>query len=257
MDQDELQIIVEELWEAQRQGIHYPSGLKGRLRIEEAYQALLAILERFKKGGEEQAGWKLGFFSQAIQEQVQYSEHLFGFLLKKNERPSGVSIEFDDLIRPSFENELCFVIGSDLKGPDVTVEQARAAIVRVAPAIEIVEKRGEIAADPPLALADNIQHRYFVTGPEIPLPDSQSLKEISAQVHINGEMVGQAWGKDVFGDPALAVAWLANSLHEYGLKLKAGQKVMSGSLTKQFPLAKGDFIETDFGPLGMVQLEIV
>jgi len=46
--------------------------------------------------------------------------------------------------------------------------------------------------------------------------------------------------------------WLANKLAEYGRGLRAGDVVMSGSLTRQFAISQGDTIMAAFDPLGEV-----
>ena len=42
-----------------------------------------------------------------------------------------------------------------------------------------------------------------------------------------------------------------------GLALEAGMKVMSGSFTRQYPIARGDRIEARFDPIGPVRAEFV
>lgn len=258
MDGKELQNAIEALWDFHRQGIYYPAEWKGKFDAETGYRVQLGLLEKLVKNGETQSGWKVGLTAKAIQDQVEYHEPVFGFLLERGHRPSGSQLVYENLIAPSFESELCLTIGTTLKGPGVTTEQARAAITGAAPGIEVVEKRGEFAADPPLSLADNVQQRFYVTGPETtPLADNLALSEARAEVMINGEQVDAAEGTEVLGDPAASVAWLANRLSDFGLRLEAGMRVMSGSFTKQYPLVQGDFIETRFYPFGPVTLEVV
>ena len=66
----------------------------------------------------------------------------------------------------------------------------------------------------------------------------------------------QAQGSNVMGDPAASLAWLANKLATRGKKLEAGMRVMSGSFTKQFPIAQGDLFEARFKPFGTVTLQV-
>ncbi|MHC1719247.1 MAG: hypothetical protein AB9844_00885 [Clostridiaceae bacterium] len=49
------------------------------------------------------------------------------------------------------------------------------------------------------------------------------------------------------GNPAEAVAWLANKLAVYGIILKAGEIIMSGSLTSFKKIAAGDDFTAHFG----------
>ena len=255
MNPQQLNAAAESLWEYTQKGIHSPSEWRGKLDVESAYRVQLALLERHVKQGAAHVGWKVGLTAKAIQQQFEYHEPVFGFLLGSGALRSGARMNYDELIMPGFENELCVTLGRDLKGPGVTPEQARAAITAVAPALEIVEKRGEFAADPPLSLADNVQQRAFITGPERPLGKSDVLGKCSVRVFINGELMGQANGTEVLGDPSASVAWLANRLHDFGVSLKAGTKIMTGSFTKQFPIAPGDVVEAKFDPYGMVTAE--
>ncbi|MDH4248787.1 MAG: fumarylacetoacetate hydrolase family protein [Deltaproteobacteria bacterium] len=258
MNPDHLNAAIESLWEYTRKGIYSPSEWKGRLDVETAYRVQLALLERHIQSGATHVGWKVGLTAKAIQKQFEFHEPVFGFLLGSGALSSGVRLKFEELNMPGFENELCVTLGAPLRGPGVTRAKAREAIDAVAPALEIVEKRGEFAADPPLSLADNVQQRAFVTGVATrPLPPGAVLGQSTVKVYINGELVGEARGTEVLGDPAASVAWLANRLHDFGVTLEAGMKVMTGSFTKQFPLAQGDVIEARFDPYGMVTAECI
>ena len=66
-----------------------------------------------------------------------------------------------------------------------------------------------------------------------------------------------AAGAAALGNPAESVAWLANKLSEYGIILKAGEIVISGSLTKAVPVQAGDFVRATFGQLGSVGIKFV
>src|SRR6185369_16380262 len=140
-------------------------------------------------------------------------EPVLGFLLQSSEQPSDTRFRYADLIRPGFENELCLTVGTTLRGPGVTEARAAAALSAMAPAFEIIERRGDFAADLNVSLADNAQQRAYVIG------------------------------REVLGTPAASIAWLANKLAEMGLALEAGMKVMSGSFTRQYLLSAGDRIE--------------
>jgi 2-keto-4-pentenoate hydratase len=244
------------IWNATQQGIYYPAEWKGKLTVEEGYRVQLAILDRHLKGGERQAGWKVGLTAEAIRRQLGYHEPIMGFLLESAAKPSGVVLGAQELVAPSFENELCVTLAQPLQGPGVTVERARQAIGAVAPALEIIERRGDFAADPALAMADNVQQKYFVTGTPVAYsPQALELRQVASAVFMNGQQVGGATGEAVLGDPAASLAWLANRLAEFGRRIEAGMRVMTGSFTRQFPIANGDRIEVRFDPIGTVSAE--
>ena len=252
----DLKLAEESIWECIRQGIHYPQEWRGKLTPEMGYRIQLGILTRLLKTGQQQAGWKVGLTAKSIQQQMGYLEPVFGFLLKTGQVASGGSLVFDELQGPNFENELCLTLGSRLQGPGVTLNQALDAIAFVAPSMEIVERRGDFAADPALSFADNVQQKYFVTGTPIPFDKGAlDLSAVELEVIINGEAVDKASGEAVLGNPAASVAWLANKLAEFDRKLEPDQQIMSGSFTRQFPLAQGDLIEVHFAGVGRATVE--
>jgi 2-keto-4-pentenoate hydratase len=250
----DLKEAEEAIWAAAQRGVYYPAEWQGTLSMDDGYRVQLGILERLRRAGEIQAGWKVGLTAPAIQQQFGVHEPCFGFLLRSGARPSGAVFAADELIRPGFENELCLTVGATLRGPGVTLDQARAAIASVAPALEIVESRGDLTGQLALALADNCQQKAFVTGPAAARPaEGFQLGEATVEVFVNGRCVERGRGEAVMGEPAASVAWLANKLAEYGLSLEAGQRVMSGSFTRQVPLAAGDRVEARFEPFGSVR----
>ena len=66
------------------------------------------------------------------------------------------------------------------------------------------------------------------------------------------EYVGH--GKNVLGDPRVALAWLANELRSLGITLRAGEVVTTGTCHPPLPIASGDRIVADFGVLGKVSV---
>ena len=249
----DLHKAMDMIWEAHRRGVYCPPEMKGKLTMDQAYRVQLGFLERRLKAGERQAGWKVGLTAESIRKQVGYHEPIFGVLLASGNKPSGSTFKVGELITPCFESELCLTVGQTLKGPNVTVAEARAAISAAAPAFELVERRMAFTDDPPLAIADNAQQKYFITGMALsPLPADLALREARVEVFINGKSVARAGGEAVMGDPAASLAWLANKLSQFGRSLEAGMRIMSGSFVQMFPIQAGDHIEARFDPIGTV-----
>ena len=170
----DLNSAIDLVWKNRQRGIYYPGALNGILSLDDAYRVNLAISQRLISGGEKQAGWKVGVTAKAMQEQMGVHQRVFGVLFESAHRGSGVELKFADLIEPSVENELCLTIGKTLRGPGVSIAQTRASIASVAPALEIVERRG-VFSDLPLAMADNAQQKYFVCAKAMPWPGSPGL----------------------------------------------------------------------------------
>jgi 2-keto-4-pentenoate hydratase len=249
----DIEAAVESMWQHTLRRSYFPAEWKGRLTIEQAYRVQLALLDRWVARGERLAGWKVGLTAPVIQRQFGMHEPVMGFLLESGHRESGATFRHGDLIEPGFENELCLTVGTRLEGPEVTRAQARAAITAVQPAFEIIEGRGDFRGDAALALTDNAQQRAFVTGPASPLPAGWEPAGTTVDVSINGRRVDHAVGSEETGHPLGAVAWLARKLAEFGRRIEPGHRIMSGSFTKQYPIARGDRIETHFAPFGTVR----
>lgn len=213
-----------------------------------------AVEAIYERAGDKRVGWKVGLTAKAIQAQHGLHEPILGFLLKSGRRPSGSVLQYGSLTRPGFENELCLTLGESLQGPGVSPEQAREAISSVAPAFEIIERRGGANADLALVLADNAQQRFFVTGAPVS-PAEVDLAAVSVEVSVNGVMQERALGQEVLGTPAASIAWLANKLAQFGKHLEEGDQIVSGSFTKQYDLSRDDIIASRFEPFGTVRAE--
>ena len=61
-----------------------------------------------------------------------------------------------------------------------------------------------------------------------------------------GSQVAEGTGEAVLGHPINSLVWLANKLADYGKQLRAGEIIMTGSLTRQFGISKGDTIKAKF-----------
>jgi 2-keto-4-pentenoate hydratase len=252
---DLIEMMIEKLtdilWNSIQQGKHDPDELRGKLSVEEAYHVQLGLLDRYLEAGEELAGWKVGLTAKAVQEQAGWHEPVFGFLLASGHKTDGVSFDFASLINPGFENELCLTMGKSLSGPDVTFDQTREAVSHVAPALEIIERRNGTPFEMTMAVSDNNQQKAFVTGTDIPLADLD-LAHATVDVNVNNAHQEKADGAAVHGTPVASVQWLANKLAGYERNLETGQRIMSGSFTRQYDLHHGDFVESYFEPIGRV-----
>jgi 2-keto-4-pentenoate hydratase len=246
MDQ-ETEHLVDAFWRARADGIYFPPAYYDKLSVDQSYRVQLGLIDRRVAAGERQIGWKVGLTAHAIQQQFGFHEPVFGCVL--DSKPSGHVFSAGELIEPGFENELCMRLRTSLSGP-ISIEEARAAVDVVCPSLEIIETRGPFTAQIALALADNAQQKTIILGKPSRLPDD--LIHIEARVSINGEQVAIGTGDAVLGNPLNSLVWLAGKLGSYGRSLRAGDVVMTGSFTRQFPIHANDSIKTTFTGLGDV-----
>jgi 2-keto-4-pentenoate hydratase len=242
------QAATESFWQARQAGEFFPPAWFDRLTIDQAYRIQLGLIARRAAAGERQIGWKVGLTAKPIQEQFGFHEPVFGCVLEKV--ASGHVFPPGSLIQPGFECELCLVLAHDLP-PGADLAAAKASVGTVHPALEIIETRGPFTAQIALALADNAQQKTCVLGPPVPLPAAPD--GVACTVRINDATVATGTGDAVLGSPLNSLAWLATKLAEYGRTLRAGEMVMTGSFTRQFPIAPGDQIRVDFSGVGSVE----
>lgn len=244
---DEL-AAIQSFWQARQHGEYFPREWFDRLNLDEVYRIQLGLIGRRVARGERQIGWKVGLTAKAIQEQFGFHEPVFGCVLETT--PSGHVFAPGSLIQPGFECELCMRLARDLPA-GAGLAAARAAVGQIYPALEIIETRGP-ATQIPLMLADNAQQKTCVLGAPARLP--QTLETILCTVRINEAVVATGTGDAVLGNPLNSLVWLAGKLPQYGRQLKAGEIVMTGSFTRQFPIAPGDRMHVVFSGVGDVAM---
>src|SRR5262249_30983109 len=148
-----------------------------------------------------------------------------------------------------------FWLATDLRGPGVTVADVLATTRGVSPALEIVDSR--IAnwriklAD---TIADNGSSARAVIGDRVVPVAGLDLTAGAVQLSSNDEIVGRGVGADVLGNPAQAVAWLANRLADFDDSLLAGQVVLPGAMCASVFAEAGDTFRADFRHLGSVSV---
>ena len=251
MNQSEIAAAVSDIDAAQALGDYFPRAWFDRLTLDDAYRILLALVDRRPGAGARRIGWKVGLTAPAIQQQFGVHEPVFACLLAEGLVHSGHIFRGDALIEPGFENELCIVLGRELPA-EATRAEVAAAVARVHPAFEIIETRGDLTGQLAVALTDNAQQKAVVLGPPVSRDALPELAAVMVRVRINGTLVATATGDAVLGHPYNAVAWLAAKLAQFGQRVRAGDYIMSGSFTRQFPLARGDRIEAVFDGIGKV-----
>ena len=194
--------------------------------------------------GEKVMGRKIGLTAKAVQEQLGVDQPDYGTLWQSSfyETKNGkVTVPAADYISPRIEGEVAFLFGKPLEGPNITPQQVLAATEACALGVEIVDSR---IADWKIkffdTIADNASYGGFTLGPwDKKLRDSD-LAAAAMTIHKNGALAAEGTGAAVLGSPLLSCTWLANKLLEFGIRLEAGDVVISGALMKMIPFQAGD-----------------
>jgi len=227
-----------------------------QISVDDAYEIQKMVIDtKLGRKGGKVVGMKIGFTSRAIQKLLGVNEPAYGHLLSSTYIDDGSSIIIDELIQPMVEAEVAFIIKEDIEGPGVTVADVLRATEGVMPAIEVVDSRirdWKIKIQD--TIADNASAARFVLGGVLRPVKNIDLRLIGLVFEVDGEVVSTATGAAIMGNPAIAVAWLANNLAQYGEKLHAGNVILSGSLIAAAPAAKGTYFKATFSHLGSVSV---
>jgi 2-oxopent-4-enoate/cis-2-oxohex-4-enoate hydratase len=221
--------------------------------IDEAYAVSLDFLARRLADGEKVVGKKIGVTSKAVQDMLGVRQPDFGFLTDWMLVDGDIDIDDKKLISPRAEAEIAFILKSSLKGPGVTAADVLAATESLAPCFEIVDSRiDDWKISIVDTIADNASCGVYLLGAERIDPADLDLPGLFVAVTKNGQPLSEGYGHAVQGDPAQAVAWLANTLGAYGVTLDAGDVILSGSLVPLAPAQRGDRFEMTLSSDGNV-----
>jgi len=243
--------LGERLYDAYRRGAPLDPTTIPDCTVADGYAIQRAVSDRREADEGPTVGYKVGFTSAAIQEELGVDEPASGRVLADTVHSEG-RIDADGLIDPKIEPEIAVQL-SDPLDPPVTPVDALAAIDAIVPVIEVVDSRiDDWTMTAGSAVADNALAARVIHGDRIVDPTAVDLSLEGVEVRRNGERVATGVGADVLGSPARVVAWLAGALAERGERLSAGDFVSTGSLTELVPLEPGDTVAARFASLGSV-----
>ena len=260
MKATEIDRAADDLWRAQvsRTPIAPLTSTYGTFAVDDAYRIQLANIARRQAEGASVVGHKVGLSARAMQRMLGVNEPDYGHLLDGMFVHENTELAVDRLLQPRVEIEVAFVLRGRLEGPGVTVADVLRATDFVLPAIEIVDSR---IADWKITLADTIADNAssgaVTLGGSPTRVDDVDIRLIGATLSSNGRLREVGASGAVLGNPAVAVAWLANKLASFGVALEAGHVIMPGSCTRMIPVAAGDVIRAEFDRLGHVSLSFV
>ena len=130
---------------------------------------------------------------------------------------------------------------------------ARKAVYGFMPAFEIIEARIAGPADEGIRVADNLSQWGIVVGPVTPLPQNFDWSSLVIALSRDGVEVERVAARGHIDDHFESLATLARELAKFDRGLKGGQRVITGSFTRQSVREPARW-EADFGPLGRVAI---
>ena len=218
-------------------------------------QSLLVglIVKRSTRAAE---GFKLGFTSAAMREQMKVAEANYGFLLPGSRVQS--SAVFSDFIHPRIEPEIAVVTALELSG-HVSLAEVSAATNYCCASMEIVDSRfldyRFKAVD---NVADNSSAAAYCLGKKFSLSKIESPEQMRCRFFKNDELIAEGLGSDAMGGPLQAVQWLTHKLANNGQSLPAGSVVMTGGLSRAELAEPGDQFRVEFSDIpGELELSFI
>lgn len=227
------------------------------LAIGEAYAVQDRLRERLVADGERVIGWKAGFTNAGLQKTYGVAEPVCGFLLGSGVLPSGAEVPMSRFGSLVVEAEVAFVMRTDLAGPGVTPPRALQAVEGAMPALELVDFRmsGKLVASD--LVADGVFASAIVVGTMLTPVAHLDLALEGLVYELSGAIAATNTAAEVMGSPVNSLAWLANHLGARGLGLRAGDIVMSGSVSALLRPKAGDLVRATYTRLGSVSVRFV
>ncbi|MEL6186592.1 MAG: fumarylacetoacetate hydrolase family protein [Myxococcota bacterium] len=222
----------------------------------DAYEIQLLQIRDKLAAGARVRGHKVGLSSKAMQKMIGVDTPDYGHLLDTMFVDEGSALAAADFCFPRIEIEVAFVLGRELPAPGCSVADVLAATDYVAPSLEIIDSRIDgwniRLFD---TISDNASSARLVLGGTKTKVEDIDLRTLGAVLRKNGEIMETGASGAVLGHPAIAVAWLANTVHSFGVTLGEGHVILPGSCTRAIDVAPGDVIRGDFDRLGHVSVK--
>jgi 2-oxo-3-hexenedioate decarboxylase len=217
-------------------------------RVLQGLREQLASWRAELKGGARRVGWKIGLNVPEIQEALGIDEPVIGYLTTATLLEPGGEYFGRDALQLNVEAEIALEIGRDVPA-SVDPQDAREAIAGIAAAIELADvggPRGDVQA----IVAGNVFHRGVVLGESRPAFPAEG---VAATIAVNGEERAAADAPDEFDE---VVEVTARLLGAAGEQLRAGDRIIAGSITTPVAVRPGDAVTVDLGPLGSLDVRI-
>jgi 2-keto-4-pentenoate hydratase len=257
LDRDQIAAASRTLRDHWRAGTKL-DGLDPFLRPSDRREAYAIQAELEHASGAGLFGWKIAATSEAGQKHINVAGPMAGRILADTVIPDGGVASMAGNEMRVAEPEFAFRMRVDLppRTAPYTVAEVLDAVATLHPAIEIPDSRFTefVKAGEAQIIADNACAHLFVLGVATEA-NWRALDLVEEKPRItlrDRQYVGH--GRNVLGDPRIALAWLANELRELGLTLRAGEVVTTGTCHPPLPIQSGDRVAADFGTLGKVSV---
>ncbi|HEX7924604.1 MAG TPA: fumarylacetoacetate hydrolase family protein [Bradyrhizobium sp.] len=235
------------------------AALDGAMRPRDRAEGYAVQAQLEKTSREKLFGWKIAATSAAGQKHINVAGPLAGRILAETLIADGGTASMKGNAMRVGEPEYAFRMARDLapRATPYSISDVLDAVDTLHPAIEIPDSRFTdfTSAGEAQLIADNACAHLFVLGRATSVDwRAIDLVEERPTITLRSERyIGH--GKNVLGDPRVALAWCANELRALGLTLRAGEVVTTGTCHPPLPITAGDEFAADFGAIGRVSVK--
>ncbi len=220
-----------------------------------AYTLQIEVARLRVARGERVAGFKIGCVSEIVRKQLQMERALFGHVWASELHESGARLQPAAYAKLSIEGEFAVRLARDIPDGQWLQTHKHDALAAMFPVIELhnyVLRSKHRSVE--LIANNGIHAGAVVPANENPATDPDLLLIEPISVYRNGELLGETWGDSVPGGPFAGLCQLAEHLLLYGIHLKKGQIVLTGTPLPLYPVQAGDRIEVRTRNFGEVNV---
>ena len=179
------------------------------------------------------AGWKVGLTSGQARNSMGDGVRPFGYILKERCFQSGATFPLRDMSDVGVENELCFIFGSDLS-KNATYEEVLDAVEGVAAAFEINQTRLDPGSSNTERLADDLSQWGIIVGePKVLDWKNFDFNTVEVSLACNGALIETVSARNHIDNHFDSLVALSAKLAQFGRQIAAGDRIITGSFTRQ------------------------
>lgn len=216
------------------------------LSLDEAYAVQAGVACLRAQDGAAVAGYKLGCIGAKVREQFGMDGPIRGVLYGNELHRSGAAISRSWHAGLAIEGEMAVRLGDEGE---------------IVAAFPVIELHNYVFRAPRKTLAELIANNGLNAGAVLPtsetaIADVARLDAGEIEVRLNGVQLerGPLWG---FGSPEAALHWLRDHLSRYGLAMRPGQLVLTGTALGLHTVRPGDCLDVSAGVFGSVRMTVV
>lgn len=208
-------------------------------------------------------GWKIAATSLHGQKHINVDRPLAGRILRERLTPYGETVPLGSNRMGVAELEFAFRVGKDIEPRSHGVweqEEVMDAVDGLFLGSEMPDSRYEdfVAVGAAQLIADNACADRYMLGPEVKgnwRSVDLAAHQVSGWVKGQDDKVFEGKGENVLGDPRIAMTWIANELGRYGVTLRKGEFVTTGTCIIPLTIRPGDSVVLDYGDFGRMEID--